>query len=106
MIATNLLGKDENNLIGLDWLGKKYFWQAEFRYQDELKAYEKNKTNKQYKQLLKALDIVSADFKTSLNYFKKLYAQNPKPATAKYIGNIYNRLDNKKKAGYYYHLAD
>ena len=106
LIATNLLGKDENNLVGLDWMAKKYFWQAEYLYQDELKAYEKNKTNKQYKKLLKALDVVSSDFKTSLNYFKKIYAQDPKPATAKYIGNIYNRLDDKKKAEYYYGLAE
>lgn len=106
LIATNLLGKDENNLVGLDWMAKKYFWQAEYLYQDELKAYEKNKTNKQYKKLLKALDVVSSDFKTSLNYFEKIYAQDPKPATAKYIGNIYNRLDNKKKAEYYYGLAE
>lgn len=106
VVATNLLGKDENNLVGLDWQAKKYFWKAEYRYQDELKAYEKNKTTKQYKKLLKALDIVSSDFKTSLNYFKKIYAQDPTPATAKYIGNIYNRLDNKKKADYYYRLAD
>ena len=105
VIATNLLGKDENNLTGLDWMAKKYFWQAEYRYQDELKAYEKNKTNKQYKKLLRALDVVSSDFKTSLNYFKKIYTQDPKPATAKYIGNIYNRLDDKKKADYYYRLA-
>ena len=105
-VAVNLLGKDENNLVGLDWLAKKYFWQAEYRYQDELKAYDKNKTNKQYKKLLKALDVVSSDFKTSLNYFKKIYAQDPKPATAKYIANIYNRLDNKKKADYYYRLAE
>jgi len=106
IITANVLGKDENNLLGLDWVAKKYFWQAENRYQDELKAYEKNKTNKQYKKLLKALDVVSSDFKTSLNYFKKIYVQDPKPATAKYIGNIYNRLDDKKKAKYYYRLAD
>jgi len=106
IVSANLLGKDENNLVGLDWLGKKYFWQAEYRYQDELKAYEKNKTNKQYKKLLKALDVVSSDFKKSLRYFKKLYTLNPEPATAKYIGNIYNRLDDKKKADYYYRLAE
>jgi len=88
----------------LDWTAKKYFWKAENRYQDELKAYEKNKTNKQYNKLLKALDIVSADFKTSLDYFKKFYTIDPNPGTAKYLGNIYNRLDDKKKADYYYRI--
>ena len=105
IIAADLLELDENNLVGLDWTAKKYFWKAENRYHAELKAYEKNKTNKQYNRLLKALDVVSADFKTSLNYFKKLYTLNPTPGTAKYLGNIYNRLDDKKKADYYYKLS-
>jgi len=105
LIAADLLKIDENNLPGLDWTAKKYFWKAENRYQDELKAYEKNKTNKQYNKLLKALDIVSADFKTSLDYFKKFYTIDPNPGTAKYLGNIYNRLDDKKKADYYYRIA-
>jgi len=105
LIATDLLKIDENNLVGLDWTAKKYFWKAENRYQHELKAYEKNKTNKQYKKLLKTLDIVSADFKTSLGYFKKFYTIDPNPGTAKYMGNIYNRLDDKKKADYFYRIA-
>ncbi len=105
VIAADLLKIDENNKIGLKWTAEKYFWKAEKRYAAELKAYEANKTNKQYKQLLKALDLVSADFKTSLGYFKKLYLADPEPQYAKYLGDIYNRLDDKKKADYYYRLA-
>lgn len=105
-LANTLIKADENNLMALEYLGKKYFWKAENLYHAELKAYEKNKTNKQYKKLLKALDVVSSDFKTSLNYFKKLYKAEPDPGTAKYIGNIYNRLDDKKKADYWYKLAE
>lgn len=105
VIAADLLKLDENNKIGLKWTAEKYFWKAEKRYAAELKAYETNKTNKQYKQLLKALNLVSADFKTSLGYFKKLYLADPEPQYAKYLGDIYNRLDDKKKADYYYRLA-
>jgi hypothetical protein len=105
LLAGELLNLDENNLVGLDWMAKKYFWQAENRYKNEMEAYDKNKTNRQYNKLLKALDIVSADFKTSLGYFKTLYGLNPAPQYAKYLGNIYNRLDDKKKADYYYGLA-
>lgn len=105
VIAADLLKIDDSNKIGLDYTAKKYFWKAEKRYAAELKAYEANKTNKQYKKLLKALDLVSADFKTSLGYFKKLYLLDPTPQYAKYMGDIYNRLDDKKKADYYYRIS-
>jgi len=105
VIAADLLKLDENNIVGLDYTARKYFWKAEKRYAAELKAYEANKTNKQYRQLLEALDQVSADFKTALGYFKKLYLLEPTPQYAKYLGDIYNRLDDKKKADYYYRIA-
>lgn len=104
-LATYLVDYDENNLIGLRYLAKKYFWQAENLYQSELKAYEANKTNKQYKKLLKALDTVTADFKISLGYYKRLYTLQPNPVTAKRLANIYTRLDDKKRAAYYTKLA-
>jgi hypothetical protein len=31
-----------------------------------------------------------------------LYSVDPKPEYAKYMGDIYNRLDDKDKADYYY----
>jgi hypothetical protein len=105
-LATQMLETDPYNLLALDWMGKKYFWQAENLYQQELEAYEKNKTNRQYNKLLKALDIVSADFKKSLGYFTLLYEKEPNPKTAKYLSNIYNRLDDKKNAEYYKKLAE
>lgn len=104
-LALEMLDKNPENVLALDWMAKKLFWQAEKRYQDEMKAYSENKTNKQYKQLLGALDIVSADFKASLAYFTELYTIDPSPENAKYLGDIYNRLDDKKKADYYYGLA-
>lgn len=104
IVAGELLQMDENNLLGLEWEGKKYFWKAEKRYAAELKAYEANKTNKQYNILLKALDEVSADFKTSLGYFKKLYSLDPQKQYAQYLGDIYNRLDDKSKSKYYYEM--
>ena len=103
--ALLLLELDNENVMALDWFAKQLFWKAEKRYQDEMKAYNTNKTNKQYNRLLKALDVVSKDFKTSLGYFKTLYAIDPNPQYAKYLGDIYNRLDDKKKANYYYEKA-
>ena len=100
-LVQKILNADPDNLKALEWEGKKYYRKAEDRYQQEMKAYEKKKTRKQYSQLLKALDQVSADFKTSLKYFEKLYKLNPETRYARYLANIYNRLNDKKKAAYY-----
>ena len=105
-LATELLKINENNTTALEWQGAKYFWQAENLYQTSLKEYNKNKTNKQYRILLKALDVVTADFKKSLEFFQKLYKLDPQKEYAQYLGNIYTRLDDKKKAEYYYKLAE
>ncbi len=104
-LAKEMLAKDENNLHALNWLARKYYYKAENRYRDEMAAYEKKRTNKQYKTLLKALDVVTADFKTSLRYFKKVYSIDPSPKTAKFLGHIYGRLDDKKKEKYYKGLS-
>jgi hypothetical protein len=78
---------------------------AEDSYQKEMRAYEKNKTTRQYRQLLKALEVINANFKTSRDYFERLYKLNPDPRYATFLGNIYTRFDNKKQANYYYRKA-
>ena len=77
VIARRMLDVEDDNETALLWFGKKYYRLAEDRYQDEVKAYNANKTNKQYKKLLAALEIVTSDFKKSLGYFKKLYSILP-----------------------------
>jgi len=104
-LATAMLKADANNTTALEWQAAKYFWRAENLYQTSLKEYNNHKTNKQYKILLKALDVVTDDFKKSLELFKRLYQLDPQPEYAQYLGNIYTRLDDKKKAEYYYKLA-
>lgn len=105
-LALQLLDLDKENVMALEWLATKLFWKVERLYQSEMKVYNENKTNKQYNKLLKSLDVVTADFKTSLTYFKTLYELNPTPEYAKYLGDIYNRLDDKKNANYYYGKAN
>jgi len=100
-LAATLLEQNPKNLPANEWMGKKYFWKAENRYNNEMAAYEKKKTRKQYAILLKALDEVTADFKISLKYFDILYKEDPKPEYAKFIGNIYVRFNDKEKADYY-----
>ena len=104
-LSKELLQKDNNNVTALNWLANYYFWKAENRYQKELKDYEAHKTRKQYAHLLKALDKVSATYKKSLTYGKRLYKVNPTPATARLLSRCYNRLDDKKKAAYYKKLS-
>ena len=104
-LATDILKVAPENTVALAWKAKKYFWRAENRYQAEMKAYNKNKTRSQYAKLLKAFKVVTVDFKKSLGYFRKLYALQPTSENARYLGNIYARLDNRPKAKYYQNLA-
>ena len=105
-LAEDLLLLNPDNTDALFHLAKKYFWRAENRYQSEMEAYEKNRTHRQYAQLLRAFETLNADFHKSLNYFLRLYDVNPKPAYARYIGNIYLRFDDKSKARYYHNKAE
>ncbi len=100
-LAEVMLKNDKNNILALEWEAKRYYNKAENLYQKEMKAYNRHKTRRQYAHLLKALKVVTADFKTSLKYFKRLYSANPSPKYARYLANIYNRLDDKSKAEYY-----
>lgn len=104
-IAKKLLLLEKDNMVALDWFGKQYYRKAESRYQKEIAAYDKKKTKKQYKILLKALEVVTVDFKNSLTYFKKIYVLKPTPKNANYLSHIYGRLSDKKKAAYYKKLS-
>jgi hypothetical protein len=104
-LANQLLKMDRNNTDALETLALYYYRTAEERYQNEMKAYESNRTNRQYKQLLDALEEINANFRTSRDYFERLYKLNPDSRFASYLGNIYTRFDNKKQADYYYRLA-
>lgn len=105
-LARQILEEDSNNIPALEWLAKKYFWEAEDTYIREMKAYEENRTRKQYKKLLSEWDGIWEKFRISRDYFLKLYELDPKPEYAKYLGNVYTRLDEEQKAEYYYKRAE
>lgn len=105
-LANQIFQLDKNNLTALEYYAEKYFWRAENLYTTEMNAYKKNRTTKQYKQLLAALDKVWPDYQKSRDYFLKLYKMDPKPEYAKYLGNIYTRYKDEKKAQYYYKRAN
>ncbi len=105
-LAAEILKSAPKNIMALDYEAKKYFWLAENRYQAEMKAYNKNKTRRQYVELLKAFKVVTVNFKRSLSYFRKLYPQQSTSANALFLGNIYARLSDPAKSKYYHNLAD
>jgi tetratricopeptide (TPR) repeat protein len=103
--ALQILKIDKNNVSALEVLAEKYFWLAENRYQTEMKAYNSNRTNKQYSILLKALDTINENFKVSRDYYLRLWEIEKNPKYATYLGNIYSRFDNKDRADYFYKQA-
>jgi tetratricopeptide (TPR) repeat protein len=100
-IANQLLAVDKNNIVALEYLAEKYFWQAENQYQEEMKAYEKEKTRRQYRQLLDALDEINRQFRLSRDYFERLYGIDPNPQYARYLMNIYIRFGNEERVEYF-----
>jgi len=100
-IAAQLLSINGENREALDWMAKKYYNRAENRYQNAMATYNKKKTTKTYKALLKELDKVTADFKKSLKYFNPLWKMEDGKKYATYLANIYARFDDKKKSQYY-----
>jgi len=104
-IAQQILRLDANNVEALELFAEKHYYLAENSYIKEMNAYQKNKTEKQYQQLLAAFKILNENYKIAQNYFLKLYKIEPKSRYATFLGNIYTRFENKEKADYYYNLA-
>ena len=100
-VARQILKMDPDNIPALEWMGKKYFWKAENLYVKEMTAYKNNRTTSQYKRLLNKLDEVYPTFEKARDYFLKLYRMDPQPEYAKFLGNIYKRLQEDQKASYY-----
>ena len=100
-IAQQLLNIKSDNRTGLDWLAKKYYNLGENRYQNAMATYNKKKTSKTYKILLKELDKSTVDYKKALTYLNVLWQFEGKEKYAVYLANIYGRFDDKKQSQYY-----
>ncbi len=103
--AEALLAKNPEHYEAKMWKAKRLYDQGEKRYQSEMEAYEKNKTNSQYVKLLKGLETSTADFKAALGLFESLFKTSPDPRTALYIANIYARFGDEKNATKYRKLS-
>lgn len=100
-LANRILKMDPDNIPALEWNAFKYFWQAENRYLKEMKAYEENRTRSQYNKLLKAWDIMFANYRKARDLLKKLYYTKPDPEYARYLETIYIRMDEDDKAAFW-----
>lgn len=100
-VSLVLLDKNPTNIDALKWNAKKYYWLGENRYKRELAKYEENKTTRQYKILLKELDIATADLKQSLTYLEKIWELEQGKEYASYFASIYGRFGDEKKSKYY-----
>ncbi len=100
-LALVIVEKEPENTEALVWLGDKYYWLAENRYQREMEKYNNNKTNRQYRILLGELDLATADFKRALPYFEKLWKIEPGEKYASYFANIYARFGDEAKVNFY-----
>lgn len=100
-IAEALLEVNPKNVPALEWLGIKYYNQAEERYQREMKKYEANKTRVQHIKLTQELKTVTAEFRKSLEYFKPLWEIDQNARYAAYLVNIYNRFEDPETANSY-----
>ncbi|MBS3806808.1 MAG: tetratricopeptide repeat protein [Bacteroidales bacterium] len=105
-IAEKILELEPENTKALEWLAKKYFWQAENMYVEEMTAYKNNRTTSQYNRLLNKLDQVYPTFEQARGYFLKLYKLDPKPKYADFLGKIYKRLQEEQKAEYYFNKTE
>ena len=104
-IANQILKLNANNIDAIEYFAEKYYYLAENSYVKEMKAYQANKTDKQYQQLLAAYKVYFENYRIAKDYFLRLYQLDPKSRYATFLGNIFTRYDNKEKADYYYNLA-
>ena len=88
-VANELLKINPNQADALEWIASKYYWQGENQYQSAMAEYNRNKTNRQYRILLKELETSTADFKKALTYLEKLWKIEPGKKYANYFANIY-----------------
>ena len=77
-IAQQILKLDANNIDALEFFAEKYYWLAENSYVKEMKAYQANRTDKQYQQLLAAYKIYFENYPNFKRLLSKALPAKPK----------------------------
>lgn len=99
--ARILLDRDPRHVQALDWLARKHFRDADERYRRANEAYERNRTHRQYAQLLEEYEIMNTDLRIALNHFLRLYDLAPSATYARFLAQIYERFQDEENANYY-----
>jgi hypothetical protein len=99
--AAELLRLNPDNIDALGRLGRMHFDQAVEIHERETRAYEQNRTHRQYNQLLQAYEVMNRKLRTALGHFLKLYELEPTRETASFLRNIYTRFNDEERARYY-----
>jgi tetratricopeptide (TPR) repeat protein len=100
-VAGQLLALNGDNIPALEWRAKKYYDKAEARYKAEAEAYDRNKTRRQYAQLLEGYEAAGVDYRKARDIYERLYKRKPEKRYALYLYNIYARFQDEAKAAYY-----
>ena len=104
--TNKILNIKPSNRKALETKAQALYLSAETRYTEEMELYNKHKTRKQYAILLKALDKSTNEFKAAKDIYEPLYKKDASPEIAKYLSNIYARLNNKQKSEHYKSLSN
>lgn len=103
-LASELLELNPDNTDALERMGKLHYHRAEEIHQRETRAYEQNRTQRQYAQLLEAYEAMNEDLRKALRYFLRLYELDADRETASFLRNIYTRFNDEERARYYERL--
>jgi hypothetical protein len=105
-VAAELLKLNDRYIPALEWMAEKLYWQAETQYQSEMEKYNRNRTHVQYTFLINQLKSISEDFRSSRDYFERLWALEKSPRYAAFLANIYSRLDNPDRANHFKRISE
>lgn len=105
-VAKKILELNAYNEKALDWLARKYYYQAAEVYKREMDKYREHRSYQQYAHLKDIWDDIHDDFRTAKTFFERLYEMNPTSEYAGFLADIYERLGNEQQSRYYRQRAN
>lgn len=100
-IANSILFVNNKSVTALKYWGIKYYKKAESIYKPALDAYNKKRTNKRYKKLLKAIEDSTSSYQAAKKKLLEAYNLSEDKEAAKYLANVYARFNDKRNHNYY-----
>ncbi len=104
-IAEKIFHADPVNFIGLNYMARTCFDNAETAYVAAIKEYEAKKTNAAYRTMVQKTKPLLEEYKKAKTYYLKLYSLYKRPIDAEILSRIFSRLNDKKNAELYEKLS-